>query len=1250
MRSSEGGSRVNAKDVGAVCVVGLLMVSVLAIVVPEDARAGSIVSPASGPAGPWLDEIVWSEEFVRSVALDRIIAGEQDLAMYDLTVLADKQRALAAPEVRSTSAYTLFDEMSINPVERDQFQGFPRNPFAIRAVREAMQYLIDRDYVVSNLFGGFGIPYQTTWHPMSPDYGRNIANLRVLEYRYAYNPGRGQQQMFDALTAAGWYVDTDNFWHDPQGRLVTVKILERTQDERLQMGTYYGDILRGLNFSVQEIGVTNAGIPYGTAPEEDRWSLYTAGWIQTGFPAWDDGRLQFFAACGIGEPYCVPGDPTYYDPPDELEDIANRLALAQYASFAEREQLVARGTELAMQESLRIFIDARESLYVQNVRVDDVVWGPNNDWTLKAATVPVDPVTGLRTARALNLFALVDGWNPWVFPGWLYDANMRRAMMDPAMARHPHTGQFVNYRANATVTTAGPAGTLPVPSDAVIFDTTANAWQPVGVGIQAISAVSYDMNFGNWHHGVNITMDDVTYTWSNLWRRAFGDIGQVPGIQNAASPAEEYFVQNVLKGIRVVDVDTIEVYLDYWHVDDQEIAGYGALFPSAPWEVQEIAAKLILDMVAANHDGDAGNTGRIWLDLTKGASLPYLGTAVTDYASASHIPPGMSGDITVAEADARWTALASWSSTYGHYWPSNGPFYLDLVDETNRQVVMKAFRTGYPFDADYWKSVATPRTPTVQIGTVPVVVRGSAATIPVTTSLLGQPYDRVALTYLIVNTTAGQVLLTGQPVATGNPGEWEVQLSGAQTSSLSVGTYVLEVVGVGEEASTPAKDSAPLDVIDLSMPDYVIAGVNAPSPVPRGSTNSVAVDVRNDGDSAGSVDVTLAAFEGGSPTPFFTATVPSLAVSEVFPVDVTWIAPAIPGIVNLRFVVDSESVLSEFDETNNEAVTAVVVEGIPDYGLEGVTAPPKASVGTGVTVSLSVRNLGDGDGSVDTTLAAFEGASPTPFFTVTVAPLAASESNVVTIDWTSPSVMGAVTLRFVVDSADALAESDETNNEASAIIDVRDGPLTTIAWQGANATTSRLFVRSTTTFTLQAQDRSDEGATAWYRIDGGAATEYAQAVSLPTEGDHTIEYWGEDGLGGVEAVHSLAVTVDDTPPATTPTVGSPEGDRTTVTLSASDPGVGLAKIEYSVDGGAWQEYDGPVVVPGYGSHTISFRATDSLGNEEMAGSRAWTVPEPVSPLLIGLPILLIALTAIGLLLWRRRSKGRESPPASEEPK
>jgi hypothetical protein len=53
-----------------------------------------------------------------------------------------------------------------------------------------------------------------------------------------------------------------------------------------------------------------------------------------------------------------------------------------------------------------------------------------------------------------------------------------------------------------------------------------------------------------------------------------------------------------------------------------------------------------------------------------------------------------------------------------------------------------------------------------------------------------------------------------------------------------------------------------------------------------------------------------------------------------------------------------------------------------------------------------------------------------------------------------------------------------------------------------------------------------------------------------------------------------------------------------VTLSSADAGSGVAAVEWSLDGGAWTPYTGPVDVSGDGQHELLYRATDTAGNLE----------------------------------------------------
>ena len=81
------------------------------------------------------------------------------------------------------------------------------------------------------------------------------------------------------------------------------------------------------------------------------------------------------------------------------------------------------------------------------------------------------------------------------------------------------------------------------------------------------------------------------------------------------------------------------------------------------------------------------------------------------------------------------------------------------------------------------------------------------------------------------------------------------------------------------------------------------------------------------------------------------------------------------------------------------------------------------------------------------------------------------------------------------------------------------------------------------------------------------------------------------------------IQVDKKAPNTTAAAGTYNGGWTnqsvTVTLNANDGGSGVKATEYSIDGGAFQPYpSGGISVAGDGDHTIRYRSSDSVNNQE----------------------------------------------------
>ena len=147
---------------------------------------------------------------------------------------------------------------------------------------------------------------------------------------------------------------------------------------------------------------------------------------------------------------------------------------------------------------------------------------------------------------------------------------------------------------------------------------------------------------------------------------------------------------------------------------------------------------------------------------------------------------------------------------------------------------------------------------------------------------------------------------------------------------------------------------------------------------------------------------------------------------------------------------------------------------------------------------------------------------------------------------------------------------------------------------------------------------SNDGGTSW--LDRAWTTSVSWSLIDPaaggvdTDGAKTVTVQGGDGLGAWAAIGSASILLDRTGPwLGVPDFSNPERVVTFVDVDATDDGVGLDRIDVSLDGVHWRQLDpnpysfyvAPVVdlrdgsLGGSwetGSHDVYLRAVDKLGN------------------------------------------------------
>ncbi|HEC77405.1 MAG TPA: PKD domain-containing protein, partial [Thermoplasmatales archaeon] len=187
--------------------------------------------------------------------------------------------------------------------------------------------------------------------------------------------------------------------------------------------------------------------------------------------------------------------------------------------------------------------------------------------------------------------------------------------------------------------------------------------------------------------------------------------------------------------------------------------------------------------------------------------------------------------------------------------------------------------------------------------------------------------------------------------------------------------------------------------------------------------------------------------------------------------------------------------------------------------------------------------------------------------------------------------------------------------------------------QYANGT----WVTSFTPFNLTAFDNiSGVNATyyrIWYNGMWSNWTTYTGEFTLSGECKHYLEFYSVDNAGNVENVTNQTHYVDDSPPVTSLSYGSPYYTNgieewittsTPITLTAVDEpecAVGVMATYYSINGGNWSLYTQPFTINEECEHTIEWYSIDYLGNVEQIHSTVVNVDSspPVTSLSYGSP-------------------------------
>jgi len=778
--------------------------------------------------GGWLDEIVFSvvdaDAAVTQIQAQAIDIYASGLSSADLPAIKDAG-------LKYSSQNGLFYELTFNPAP--EFATGALNPFSSAKVREAMNWLIDREYINQEVYAGGGLAKFFPITTQFPDYADQAEVVRGLEAKYAFDVEKAKAAIDAEMLAMGAEL-VDGKWNY-NGAPVTLIFLIRNDSDgtRVPIGDYVSNQLESIGFTVdRQYKTSSEASPLWVLgdPADGAWHIYTGAWSATIIDRDQGDNFQYYFT--PSSPYSFSPLWQAYTPSEEFAKLADDLAYNRFQNLEERKAAFSRALELSLLDSSRVWlIDGKNfAPYGENVEVTYDLAAGVDGAQIAAYTLRFAGQEGGQMKWG-QPDLLVDPWNPIAGSNWAFDASAQRGTTGAGVMYDPHTG-LVNplriERAEVTVTEGLPVGKtlewvdlafeaeIAVPAEAYAdWDAVNQKWVtvgekfPEGTTAQVKSVVYYPADLYEtvkWHDGSNFSFADMMLGMVMTFDPAKPESKLYD--ESRASNLDSFL--SVFKGFKVVSVEplVIEYYSDGYSLDAELNVstmwpqyGYG----EAPWHTIAIA-NLAEENGELAYSADKADAAEIeWTSFIGGPSLEILAKYLDQAEAEAYIPyASVLGEyVTAEEAAARYANLKAFYGEHSHFWVSSGPYLLDKVFTTEKSLTLKNF-ADYADLADRWSVYGEPRIAEVEVDGSANVTIGGEASFDVFVTFGGEAYpqaDIKTVKYILYN-AKNEIVAVGEAEAVAD-GQYVVNLTSEMTKAFEAGANKLEIAVVPFPVSIP---------------------------------------------------------------------------------------------------------------------------------------------------------------------------------------------------------------------------------------------------------------------------------------------------------------------------------------------------------------------------------------------------------------------------------------------------------------
>ena len=761
----------------------------------------------------FVESIKFIQYLDENTALEEVKNGNLDMYYYRISSdrLENSQSREGLKIFDSTGgSYSLL----VNPAESEKI-----NPFSNKDARFALNYLIDRKLIVNELMSGYGAPTISYYGPTDPEYLTIIKELESFNFKY--NPTLAEEIISKSMTERG-ALKIDNKWIINDEK-VKIKIFIRSDDPvRKSIGEILSVELEKIGFTVEkDYGDLNKAfvIVYGSNPADMKWNLYTEGWGRSAFVKYD--------SIGLGQMYSpwfsnMPGfnDPSYWNYENKkLDKLTQEIYKGDFETSEKRSQLIQEAVKEGINESVRIFLASKIDQYVVNQNVEGVI----NDLGagVPSRFTPINVKTN-DEKLTIGVKQIYQGaWNPVMGLTDTYSRHIWGIISDPITFKHPFTGETFPIRAQWEVETSGVNEKIKVPAESKIWNPSLQEWSNVPKNTVATSKVTFDFEFSNWHNGELMDMNDILHSlyFTIEWGTQSNENDKT--FDAEFTPRAAQSIQTII-AINQLDENTVEVYVNYWHFDENEIAEWASLWSPVPWEITASMEKAVTDGKVSFSRSGATNKNVNWLSLIVPKDAEIIKENLQEYKNSKFIPNSLNENKKVEQYyQNRYESSIKWIENNNHAVISNGPFYLETYSPESRTITVKTFEDkSYPHKIGKWSEFENIQFPTIKkIDMDKIVKQGSNIEIIVETN------DADSILYFIIN-SKGKIQSTEELKI--NDGKVVINITSKQSEKLKVGANSIKIFAISNSVLKPDfyESSFLVSKMNLEEPKTVVDSSN----------------------------------------------------------------------------------------------------------------------------------------------------------------------------------------------------------------------------------------------------------------------------------------------------------------------------------------------------------------------------------------------------------------------------------------